>query len=303
MYAQTLEALQMLPKKIALQPDENPAALRELQLAAITMRRKILYMGHVNHIRLHYGALMSMVEIITTLYLHWLHLRPNQPEWPQRDRFVLSKGHGAPSMYVALWMLGFFEEAHFDGFRRMNSILQGHPDRLKTPGVDSCSGSLGQGLPVACGMALGAAIDSAPYKVYTLLSDAECNEGSIWEAAQIASNQRLGHLKAVMDWNKKSSYGWMAGRNDIEPVVDKWQAFNWAVFVCDGHDFVSLTKALAAAEKVHDRPAIVLCNTIKGKGIPYVENYPVKPNILLTQEKYEECLLHLAMLEEELTHG
>jgi transketolase len=302
MYVQKLRALQKIPKKTAIQAEKHPAALRDLKMAAITMRRRILYMGHTNNIRLHYGALMSMVEIVTALFVHWLNLRPEEPQWPQRDRFVLSKGHGAPSMYVALWMLGFFDETHFDGFRRMGSILQGHPDRLKTPGVDSCSGSLGQGFPVACGMAMGAKIDSAPYHVYTLLSDAECNEGSIWEAAQIASNQGLVHLKAIMDWNGKSSYGWMAGRNDIEPVLDKWRAFNWAVFECDGHDFVSLTQALAAAEQVHDKPAIVLCHTVKGKGIPYVENYPVKPNILLTQDKYEECLAHLEELEKSVSN-
>jgi transketolase len=299
MDVQRFEAVREIPKKTALRAEEHAEALRGLQLAAIAMRRKILYMGHVNHIRLHYGALMSMVEIVTTLFLHWLNVRPEDPDWPERDRFVLSKGHGAPSMYVALWMLGFFDETHFDGFRRMGSILQGHPDRLKTPGVDSCSGSLGQGFPVACGMALGAKVDAAPYSVYTLLSDAECNEGSIWEAAQIASNQELGHLKVLMDWNKKSSYGWMAGRNDIEPVADKWRAFNWAVFECDGHDFVSLTQALAEAEQVQDKPAILLCHTVKGKGIPYVENYPVKPNILLTQDKYEECLAHLDELEKD----
>ena len=167
MYMQELKAVQKIRKKTALEEVEHADAIKDLQLAAITMRRKILYMGHANHIRLHYGALMSMIEIVTTLFLHWLQLRPKEPQWPHRDRFVLSKGHGAPSMYVALWMLGFFDETHFDGFRRMGSILQGHPDRLKTPGVDSCSGSLGQGFPLACGMALGAKIDSAPYQVYT----------------------------------------------------------------------------------------------------------------------------------------
>lgn len=300
MYARELTALRGLPRKTALDPQRHAQALRELQLAALDMRRKILYMGHHNRIRLHYGALMSMVEIVTTLYLHWLKVDPAAPDWAERDRFVLSKGHGAPSVYVALWMRGFFEARHFDGFRRMGSILQGHPDRHKTPGIDSCSGSLGQGFPVACGMALGAKIDDAPYRVYTLLSDGECNEGSIWEAAQIASNLGLDRLTAVLDWNKKSSYGFMAGRNDIEPLPDKWLAFNWAVFECDGHDFNSITAALQAAEATKGRPAVVLCHTVKGKGIPYVENYPVKPNILLDQEKYEECLAHLEKVEKGL---
>jgi len=292
----------LLPKT-PLDTRQHEDAIRELELSAITMRRKILYMGHHNHIQLHYGALMSMVEIVTMLYIHWLKIHPHDPEWSERDRFVLSKGHGAPALYVALWLRGFFEESHFDGFRRLDSILQGHPDRQKTPGIDSCSGSLGQGFPVACGMALGSKIDDAPYRVYSLMSDGECNEGSIWEAAQIASNLELDRITVVLDWNKKSSYGLMAGRNDIEPLHDKWEAFNWAVFECDGHDFVSLSSALHEAEAVQDKPSIVLCHTVKGKGLPYVENYPVKPNILLSQEKYDECLAHLDEVENVVRNG
>ena len=292
----------LLPKT-PLDTRQHEDAIQELELSAITMRRKILYMGHHNHIQLHYGALMSMVEILTVLYIHWLNINPHDPEWSERDRFVLSKGHGAPALYVALWLRGFFEESHFDGFRRLDSILQGHPDRHKTPGIDSCSGSLGQGFPVACGMALGSRIDDAPYRVYSLMSDGECNEGSIWEAAQIASNLELDRITVVLDWNKKSSYGLMVGRNDIEPLRDKWEAFNWAVFECDGHDFVSLSSALHEAEAVQGKPSIVLCHTVKGKGLPYVENYPVKPNILLSQEKYDECLVHLDEVENMVKNG
>ncbi|MBN1149507.1 MAG: transketolase [Anaerolineales bacterium] len=288
------------PLKTPLVPAQHATALRGYQLAAVAMRRKIVEMGYVNHIRLHYGALMSMVEIMTALYGAWLNVDPARPDWPERDRFVLSKGHGAPALYVALWLRGFFDERHFQGFRRLGSILQGHPDRLKTPGVDCSSGSLGQGMPVACGMALGAKMDRAAYRVYCLLSDGECNEGSVWEAAQIASNLGLGQLKVLMDRNRKSSYGWMAGRNEVEPLADKWRAFNWAVFECDGHDLVSITAALGQAEEVEDRPAIIICRTIKGKGLPYVENYPTKPNILLTEETYRECLAHLDQVESEL---
>jgi len=292
-----------LTDKTPLDPHNQVVAIRELKLAAVTMRRKIVEMGYVNHIRLHYGALMSMSEILTVLYLRWLKVDPENPTWPERDRFVLSKGHGAPSLYVALWLRGFFDESHFKGFRRLNSILQGHPDRLKTPGVECTSGSLGQGFPVACGMALGAKIDDAPYRVYAFMSDGECNEGSVWEAAQIAANLKLDRLTVLLDWNKKSSYGLMAGRNDIEPLPDKWRAFNWRVFECDGHDFVSLTRSLQAADAVKGQPAIILCHTTKGKGIPYVENYPTKPNILLTEDKYMECLAHLDRVERELLNG
>jgi transketolase len=299
----TQDKVRSVPRKTPLDPAEHATTINNLELAAVTMRRKIVEMGYDNHIRLHYGALMSITEIMTLLYLHWLKVKPDDPQWGERDRFVLSKGHGAPALYVALWMCGFFDESHFSGFRRLNSILQGHPDRLKTPGVDCTTGSLGQGFPVACGMALGAKVDDAPYRVYALIGDGECNEGSIWEAAQIAANLNLDRLTVLMDWNKKSSYGWMAGRNDIEPLPDKWRAFNWKVLECDGHDFVSLSQALHQADAVQGRPAIVLCHTIKGKGIPYVENYPTKPNILLTEAKYQECLAHLDTVERELQDG
>jgi transketolase len=289
-----------IPIKTSLNLNQHAQKIKELSLEAVRMRRKIVEMGYINHIRLHYGALMSMCEIITLLYLYWLKLDPENPNWEKRDRFVLSKGHGAPAIYVALWMRGFFEEEHFIGFRRLNSILQGHPDRLKTPGVDCSSGSLGQGFAVACGMALAAKIDDSPFRIYALMSDGECNEGSIWEAAQIASNLHIDKLTVLLDWNKKSSYGWMAGRNDIEPLIEKWKAFNWEVFECDGHDFASISEALTRADAMTGSPSILLCHTIKGKGIPYVENYPTKPNILLSEDKYQECLLHLDEVEKEL---
>jgi transketolase len=292
---------QVIGRKKPLDPNVDKEIIRDLERASVVARRKILDMGYINHIRLHYGALMSMVELINALYLYWLNIRPQDPEWPGRDRFVLSKGHGAPALYVALAMRGFFGENHFTGFRRLHSILQGHPDRLKTPGVDCSSGSLGQGFAVACGMALAARIDDLPNHVYCLMSDGECNEGSIWEAAQIASNLNLGHLTVLLDWNKKSSYGLMAGRNDVEPLVEKWKAFNWEVFDCDGHDYVSITRNLHQADLTEEKPAIVLCNTVKGKGIPYVENYPTKPNILLTEDKYGECLAHLDQVERGIS--
>jgi transketolase len=290
-------------RKFPLDPDLDRDLILTVKLAANNMRRTIIEMGYANHIRLHYGALMSMVEMITLLYALWLDVKPDQPQWPDRDRFVLSKGHGAPAVYVALCMRGFFDRSHLIGFRRLNSILQGHPDRLKTPGIDCSTGSLGQGMAVACGMALAAKMDQSAYRIYSLISDGECNEGSIWEAAQIASNLGIDRLTVLVDRNKKSSYGLMAGRNDVEPLADKWKAFNWEVFQCDGHDFVSLSQALYEASSVQTKPAVILCNTTKGKGIPYVENYPTKPNILLTEDTYRDCLDHLDKVEEELRNG
>jgi transketolase len=292
-----------LPRKTPLQADTHADAITALQRAAVTMRRKILYLGYANHIKLHYPALFSMTEIVTALYMHWLNIDPARPDWADRDRFTLSKGHGAPAIYVALWMAGFFDEKHFDGFRRLHSILQGHPDRIKTPGIDTSSGSLGQAFPVACGMALGAAIDRAAYRVYSVLGDAECNEGSIWEAALIASNLHLDRITAIVDRNHKSSYGWMTNRNEVSPLAEKWQAFNWAVFECDGHDFASLTQALSAAELVEGQPSVIIAHTIKGKGLPATEGPDTPAHIALSPDDYRACLEHLDEVESRLGHG
>ncbi|NIO71846.1 MAG: transketolase [Anaerolineae bacterium] len=291
------------PLKTPLTPERDRAFVCDLMLKAVQVRKQIVEMGHHSRIRLHYGALMGMVEMVTLLYFHWLNVRPHDPGWPERDRFVLSKGHGVPSLYAVLAERGFFDKKHFDTFRRFGSILQGHPDRLKTPGVETSSGSLGQGLGVACGMALGAKLDGALWRTYCLVGDGECNEGSIWEAAMIAGNQRLDRLTVLIDRNRKSSYGPMAGRCDIEPLVNKWCAFGWAVFEADGHDFYDLSQKLSQADAVEGKPSVIICHTVKGKGIPFVENYPVKPNILLTEEQYQECMDVLCCTEEGLRNG
>jgi transketolase len=274
--------------------------VRELKLAAIVQRKMLLELGHRLNIRLHYGASMSSVEILTLLYMRWMHLDPGNPGWPDRDRFVLSKGHAAPALYVTLWMGGFFPEEHFSRFRRLGNPLQGHPDRNKTPGIDCSTGSLGQGFPVGCGMALGAMINGAPYRVYVLMSDGECNEGSIWEAALIAANLKIDRITVLLDWNKKSSYGPMEGRNDIVPLADKWKAFGWAVIECDGHDYISLSQALFEAERIKGQPAILLCHTVKGKGIPYVETQPTRSNFGLEEGHYHEALASLDSMTEIL---
>ena len=292
-----------LPLKTPLVLERDRAFVRDLMLKAVAVRRQIVEMGHQSRIRLHYGALMGMVEIVTLLYFHWLNVRPDDPDWPERDRFVLSKGHGVPSLYAVLAERGFFDKKHFDTFRRLGGILQGHPDRLKTPGIETSSGSLGQGLGVACGMALGAKLDDASWRTYCLVGDGECNEGSIWEVAMIAGNQHLDRLTVLIDRNRKSSYGPMAGRNDIEPLVDKWRAFGWAVFEADGHDFYDLSQNLSQADAVEGQPSVVICHTVKGKGIPFVENYPTKPNILLTEEQYQECMDVLCCTEEDVRDG
>lgn len=286
--------------KKALDPIGDAKKIRELKLCAIHYREKLLELGKNLGIRLHYGASLSCVEILTTLYKVWMNYDSKEPQWSNRDRFVLSKGHAAPSLYIVLSSCGFFQDSEFKNFRRLHSILQGHPDRKKTPGVECSTGSLGQGFAVAAGMALGAKADNASFKVYVLIGDGECNEGSIWEAALISANYNLDNLIVLLDWNKKSSYGEMKGRNDIVPLDKKWEAFGWNVIICDGHDFVSLTKALEDAENAKDQPSILLCNTVKGKGITYVENNRTPANFALSDEQYNEAMTYLKTLEVEI---
>jgi len=279
--------------KQALDPNRDRSAIQVLELKAVAHRRRLLELGHSLKIRLHYGGSMSAVEILDILYFRWMNFDPSRPDWAERDRFVLSKGHAAPSLYVALSMAGFFADGEFNNFRRIGSSLQGHPDREKTPGVDCSSGSLGQGFPVACGMAISSKMDQSAVRIYALLGDGECNEGSIWEAALISANLRLDTLTALVDRNGKSSYGSMQGRNDVEPLADKWAAFGWEVIVCNGHSFVELSRALAQAEAVQGKPRVILCDTIKGKGIPFAEENPTRSNFALTEEQYQGSISHL----------
>lgn len=260
----------------------------------------MLDLGHRLQIRLHYGAMMSCVELLIALYEYRMQYRADEPGWGGRDRFVLSKGHAAPALYAVLSKVGFFPETEFDSFRRLHGLLQGHPDRNKTPGVDCSTGSLGQGFPVACGMALGAKIDGSAFRVFSLISDGECNEGSTWEAALIASNLKLDNLTLLLDWNRKTSYGEMAGRNDVEPLALKWQSFGWKVGECDGHDFASIIPALEQASEIHGVPSVVLCHTVKGKGIPWVERNRARSNFLLEEGAYREAMEHLDVLAKEL---
>jgi transketolase len=291
---------QLRYKKAALNPLSDAEAIADLELKAIAVRRFMLELGARTGIRLHYGAIFSSVEILTLLYDRWMNVDPAAPGSETRDRFILSKGHAAPGLYAVLALDGFFSKAEFDLFRKIGGKLQGHPDRNKTPGVDCSTGSLGQGFPVGCGMALAAKADGAPWKVYSCVSDGECNEGSTWEAALIAGNLGLDRQIVLVDANGKSSYGPMKGRNSVDPLADKWRSFNWEVFECDGHDFVDLSRALDAAERVEGRPSVILCSTVKGKGIPWAESRNTKSNFKLEEGPCAEALAALAAREKEI---
>jgi transketolase len=276
----------------------TPEQGRAIAWRAVRLRRHILAMA-TDRLRLHYGGALSLIDIVATLYFYWMRHDPQYPDWADRDRLVLSKGHAAPALYAALGEAGYFSQDEFSKFRTLQSILQGHPDRTKTPGVEVSSGSLGTGFPVACGLAMASKMDHAPWQVYALVGDGECNEGSIWEAAQFAGNAGLSQLTAIIDRNEMSSYGRMRGRNDVEPLADKWRAFNWHVLPVDGHQPQSLVAGLAEARATKDRPTVLIAHTIKGYGVSLMQKSG-KHNFKLTHAEYLEMVDELDRQERAL---
>lgn len=252
-----------------------------------------------DHLKMHYGAVFSIIEIMVSLYFNRMRYDPKNPDWEARDRCVLSKGHAAPALYAVLAEAGYFDMSELKTFRSLNSILQGHPCRVKTPGVEVSSGSLGTGIGAAVGMAIASKMDRADWRVYVVLSDGECNEGSTWEAIQVASNNHLGNLVVLLDRNGKSAGGSMTNRNDIEPLPDKWRAFNWAVREVDGHNFQSIYSGLEWSESIVEHPSVLICHTKKGMGIPIIEKQR-EHNFMLGTEIYQQALIELAEIEEEL---
>lgn len=217
----------------------------------------------------HIGSGLSIADILSVLYCSVLNVRPTQPDWRDRDRFLMSKGHAAAMLYAALAERGFFPREWLDQYCDFGTPLAGHVTHCKVPGVEISSGSLGHGLSLACGMALAAKADSAPWRVFVLLSDGECDEGSIWEAAMFAPFRKLDNLTAIVDYNKLQSFGSVVEVLDLEPFADKWRAFGWDVVEVDGHDHSALENALKA--RGTGRPRLILAHTIKGKGVSFME--------------------------------
>ncbi len=221
----------------------------------------------------HIGGALSQTDVLCALYARYLHVDPTRPSWLQRDRFVLSKGHGGLGFVVLLAERGFIAREDLATFGRTASALGMHLDRRRVPGVEASTGSLGHGLGVAVGMARGAEIQGLPSRVVCLLSDGECYEGSTWEAAIAASAMKLGRLVAIVDRNRMTMDGPTETEVPLEPLADKWKAFGFRVFSCDGHSFPSLTNALDNAfDTSSDKPAIVIAETVKGKGVDFMEN-------------------------------
>jgi transketolase len=269
---------------------EERAALTD---AARRMRREILTMiteaasGHP-------GGSLSCTDIMATLYLRVLKIDPSRPDWPERDRFVLSKGHAAPALYAALAERGYFPRSELIKLRQLGAMLQGHPDMKRTPGVDISTGSLGQGFSTAVGMALGSRLDGGKYRVYALLGDGELEEGQVWEAAMAAAHYKLDGLTAFVDHNGYQIDGPVTDVMSPEPITDKFRAFGWEVFTADGHDFDSLLAAITQALTVRGKPQMIVCSTVKGKGVSFMEHQPGWHGKAPSREQLAQALAELA---------
>ena len=222
--------------------------------------------------RAHFGAALSLVEILRVLYDDVLRYDASNPEWPERDRFVLSKGHGALAQYVMLAEKGFFPEAELWKYTQSDGMLCGHPDHRRVPGVEVSTGSLGHGLPIGTGFAVNAVIDGASHRTFVVIGDGESNEGSIWEAALFAGKHRLSNLTVMVDYNKHQSYGPTSYVQDLEPLADKWRSFGFAVAEVDGHSVDGLRDVLTNLPLDDSKPSLIICHTVKGKGIDFAEN-------------------------------
>ena len=268
------------------------AAKKQLEIKAIEVRKGIIE-GTFNAKSGHPGGSLSVADILTYLYFSHLNVDPANPKWEGRDRFVLSKGHTAPALYAALALRGFFSPDEIKLLRKPGAMLQGHPSMKSTPGVDMSTGSLGQGISTAVGMALGAKLSGASFRVFTVLGDGEIQEGQVWEAAMYASAKGLDNLVAVVDNNNLQIDGTVEEVNSPYPIPEKFAAFGWNVIEICGNDFDEIDSAFTAAKEFKGKPTVVIAKTVKGKGVSFMENncdwHGTAPN----QEQYDKAMAEL----------
>ena len=249
----------------------NEQRKRELRKTALEVRRQII-IGTNKAKSGHPGGSLSCTDVLTYLYFEKMNIDPANPNKADRDRFIMSKGHAAPALYGALAVRGFFPVSEIEKLRKPYAMLQGHPDKKNIPGVDMSSGSLGQGISAAAGMALSAKHFGDDYRVYTIVGDGESEEGQVWEAAMFAAAKKLDNLVCVVDLNNLQIDGTIEEVNSPLPLDKKFEAFNWNVIVIDGHDFDQIEAAFAAAEACKGKPTAIIANTIKGKDVSFMEN-------------------------------
>jgi transketolase len=241
----------------------------------------------------HTGGSLSSADIVTALFFYKMRHNPKDPKWKNRDRFVLSKGHAAPVLYTALALSGYFDKSLLGSLRKIDSPLQGHPCCKLLSGVEVSTGSLGQGLSVANGMALGLRLAGSPARVYCLLGDGEIQEGQVWEAAMTASHYKIDNICAIIDHNRLQIDGNCSEVMNIEPIEKKFEAFGWNVFTIDGHNMQEIVEALDMAEKIKGKPTVIVANTIKGKGVSIFEGKVQYHGVAPNQEELEIALKEL----------
>jgi transketolase len=258
----------------------------ELEKTARKLRYDIVMMigaGKPGHL----GGSCSIADIIAVLYFHKMRHNPKNSKWPDRDRLLLSKGHAALTQYAALARCGYFPEKELSTLKELGTILQGHPEMLRMPGIEANTGSLGQGLSVACGMALAGKLDKKDYTVYCIVGDGEIAEGQIWEASMTAAYYKLDNLVAIFDKNCVQATGPIVERYDTNPHAEKWKAFGWSVLEIDGHSIKQIADALDEADKVKGKPVMIVANTVKGKGVPFAEGKADFHHGIMTEQQYE----------------
>ena len=264
----------------------DSSEIRQLQILAAKARQGAI-LGTYHAKSGHPGGSLSAADIFTYLYFKEMRVDSADPDWEDRDRFVLSKGHCCPSLYAVLSLKGFFDWKELESLRHIGAMLQGHPDMKKTPGIDMSTGSLGQGVSAACGMALAAKLDNKDYRTYTVLGDGEVEEGQVWEAAMFASHNKLDNLVIIVDQNGLQIDGPVADVAGIEPLDKKFEAFGFEVIKIDGHDFEQIAAALDKAKTVKGKPTAILARTVKGKGVSFMEDQVGWHGVAPNKEQYE----------------
>lgn len=241
----------------------------------------------------HPGGSLSAVEIVVTLFYSVMRHDPANPEWPDRDRFVLSKGHGCPVLYAVMAECGYTPVDQLKTLRKLGSMYQGHPDKRFLPALEASTGSLGQGLSLGLGMGLAARLDGESWRTYVLLGDGEIQEGQIWEAAMFGAYHKVDNVVAIVDYNKIQLDGFVKDIMELEPLLDKWRAFGWHTIELDGHDIPALQAAFAEAAATKGRPTVIIAHTVKGKGVSFMENNPKFHGVAPTQTEVESALKEL----------
>lgn len=272
----------------------------KIRKLATKIRRDVVEMlggeGHVGHL----GGSCSSADIVATLYGHRMRHDPQNPRWEGRDKMLYSKGHACIAQYAALCEYGYFDRAELPKLKSFGAMLQGHPDRNKTPGIEANTGSLGQGLSICNGMALAAKLDNKDTRIYCIIGDGELAEGQIWEAAMTSVVYKLDNVVAIVDRNRLQAMGPVAERFDTNPVAEKWKGFGWNVLTIDGHDIRQIDNALEQAENTKGVPTVIIAETVKGKGVSFAENVVGFHNGALTHEQYEQACRELESLLAEL---